>query len=79
MAAERMAVAVARAGLLPYPAADLERAWLMLLYNQFHDILAGSSIEPAYEDARDQLGESKSIAQRALNHAAQAIAARIDT
>lgn len=31
---------------------DLDRAWKLLLLNQFHDILPGSSIPPVYEDAR---------------------------
>jgi alpha-mannosidase len=61
----------------PYPAADLDRAWKDVLFNQFHDILAGTAIEPAYEEARDQLGEAAAIAARALNHGIQAIASRI--
>jgi len=35
-----------------YPAADLESAWKMLLTNQFHDIVTGTSIADAYEDVR---------------------------
>ena len=31
------------------------RAWKNVLFNQFHDILAGTSLEAAYEDARNQL------------------------
>lgn len=34
----------------------LEGAWKEVLFNQFHDILAGSSIAEAYRDSRDQLG-----------------------
>ncbi|HUX20139.1 MAG TPA: glycoside hydrolase family 38 C-terminal domain-containing protein [Spirochaetia bacterium] len=57
---------------------DLRRAWKNLLFNQFHDTLAGSAIEPAYIDARDQLGEALSIASRSINRAFQAIAGQID-
>jgi alpha-mannosidase len=57
----------------PYPP-DFERAWKNVLFNQFHDILAGTSIPDAYEDVRDQLGEATSIAARALNYAVQSIA-----
>ena len=32
------------------------RAWKLVLFNQFHDMLAGTAIEPAYDDARDQIG-----------------------
>lgn len=60
----------------PYPA-DLTHAWKLVLFNQFHDILAGTSIEAAYEDARDNYGEACSIAARALNHAVQSIAWQI--
>lgn len=35
-----------------YPTAKLEKAWKLVLLNQFHDILPGSSIGWVYEDAR---------------------------
>ncbi|HEY3185137.1 MAG TPA: glycoside hydrolase family 38 C-terminal domain-containing protein, partial [Gaiellaceae bacterium] len=34
-----------------YPRAELERLWKLLLLQQFHDILPGSSIRLVYEDA----------------------------
>ncbi len=34
-----------------YPAADLEAAWRLVLLNQFHDIIPGSSIERVYAEA----------------------------
>ena len=58
----------------PYPADELRRAWRQVLFNQFHDILAGTSVETAYEDARDMLGEATSIAARSLNTATQSLA-----
>ena len=60
----------------PYPD-DFDRAWKAVLFNQFHDILAGTSLEPAYEDARDLYGEAASIASRNLNYAIQSISWRI--
>jgi alpha-mannosidase len=60
----------------PYPA-DFTQAWQNVLFNQFHDILAGTSIEPAYEDARDSYGEAIIIARRNLNDALQAISWQI--
>jgi alpha-mannosidase len=62
---------------LAYPA-DFAHAWKLVLFNQFHDILAGTSIEAAYEDARDNFGEALSIAARAANHAMQSISWQID-
>ena len=38
-------------GLVSYPRDDLEKHWKLVLYNQFHDILPGSSIPEVYEDA----------------------------
>ncbi len=44
--------AVAHATLdLPYPKEKLSRLWKMVLTNQFHDIIPGSSITEVYEDA----------------------------
>jgi alpha-mannosidase len=41
-------------GLADYPAEELTRLWQLLLLNQFHDILPGSSIAEVYADtARD--------------------------
>ncbi|MBN1878091.1 MAG: alpha-mannosidase [Anaerolineae bacterium] len=61
----------------PYPAADLEHAWKNTLFNQFHDILAGTSLEVAYEDARRRHGETMSLADRAHNAAVQSLAWQI--
>lgn len=38
-----------------YPRDALKRAWRMLCFNQFHDILPGSSIQEVYEDAERDL------------------------
>lgn len=61
-----------------YPRAELRQAWKQVLFNQFHDTLGGTAIEPAYRDARDQLGEACSIAARAHNIAIQSLSRRID-
>ncbi len=59
----------------PYP--DYSRAWKELLFNQFHDILAGCCIESAYVDARDQIGGAIACAKRGRNNAVQALSWRI--
>jgi alpha-mannosidase len=61
-----------------YPATDLERAWKLVLFNQFHDTLGGAAIEPAYEDSRDQYGHAVSLAGEAFNRAVQTLARRVD-
>lgn len=56
----------------PYPA-DFETAWKGVLFNQFHDILAGTSIPSAYEDASYLTGQAMAIGQQNINYALQAI------
>ncbi|MFJ8948829.1 alpha-mannosidase [Streptomyces sp. NPDC102381] len=70
-------VAAAVAGEM-YPVEKLTEAWKLVLFNQFHDILAGTSIRSAYDDARDDYGRARSIAADVFNRATQAIARRID-
>ena len=43
---------------IPYPEAAIRRLWHILLLNQFHDILPGSSIHTVYETAHRQLAEA---------------------
>ena len=61
------------------PAEDLAHAWHGVLFNQFHDILAGTSLRSAYDDARDLYGEAMAIGARALNDAVMALAWRVNT
>jgi alpha-mannosidase len=46
----------------------LTEAWKRTLFNQFHDIYAGTSLASAYEDARDQLGSARDTADTIINH-----------
>ena len=72
LSAEKYCAIAHRVTGLPYPD-DFARAWKAVLFNQFHDILAGTSLEAAYEDARDGFGEAMSIAGRNLNYALQSV------
>jgi alpha-mannosidase len=76
-AAERWSTVAHAVSGLPYPHEELSRAWRGLLLNQFHDTLAGTAIESAYDDARHQLGETMAIAQRAANAALGRLSQRI--
>ena len=76
--AEAWAAVAERLVGLPYPAAELTRAWKQVLFNQFHDTLGGTAIEPAYDDARDQLGEATAIAARAQNLAVQSLSRAVN-
>jgi alpha-mannosidase len=76
--AEKWSAIAESLGVQDYPLAELTDAWKLLLFNQFHDTLAGTSIEPAYDDARDQIGHASSVAALAFNRAVQSIARQID-
>jgi len=77
--AERWCALAAIALGRPHPTEELARAWKLVLFNQFHDTLAGTSLPAAYVDARHRYGEALSIAGRLENAALQALAAQIDT
>lgn len=44
-------------GVDNYPSAEFDRIWKLLLNNQFHDILPGSSIAEVYEDSAKELAD----------------------
>ena len=70
------ALAHAKVGL-PFPQAELEHAWKRVLFNQFHDILAGTSLESAYQDAGHEYGEAMAVAQHVTNAAVQRLSWRV--
>lgn len=63
----------------PYDAGLLGRAWEKLMFNQFHDILAGCCIKEACVDAVESFHESISIAAELANSALQKISWSVDT
>ena len=75
--AEKWAVVAEAVGGPAYPLDELTRAWKLLLFNQFHDTLAGTSIAPAYEDARDQIGYASAVASLVFNRSIQSVARQI--
>jgi alpha-mannosidase len=61
----------------PEVAAELDRAWKLLLLHQFHDILPGSSIHWVYLDAARDHAEVRRIADGIRDQALDALAAQI--
>jgi len=55
-----------------FPATELREAWDLHLFNDFHDILAGTCTEPAERDAFDQYGRAEDAA-RAITLRAAAV------
>jgi len=76
--AEALAAVAMRAGE-KYPVDELRKGWEIVLRNQFHDILPGSSIHEAYEDCKRELAEAQAIGERVREDALAAAAKRIDT
>jgi alpha-mannosidase len=77
--AEKLGSLAACANAAPYPLDDLTQAWKNVLFNQFHDILAGTSIPEVYEDANAMYDEAEILANGALDCAVGTLAADIDT
>jgi alpha-mannosidase len=70
--AELLAAVAARLGGAPYPRAELNEAWRVLLVTQFHDILPGTSIREVNARAAADLA---AVEARAEELAAVALAA----
>jgi alpha-mannosidase len=65
--AEILAVtASAEKGWDAYPGSSLEKGWKLLLLNQFHDIIPGSSIKEVYEDAAKDYTEAAAIQKQVV-------------
>jgi alpha-mannosidase len=62
-----------------YPKTDMEKAWKMTLFNQFHDILSGTSMETARNDACQEFGYALATSRQVISNGIQAIANNVDT
>ena len=62
-----------------YPGEAFDAAWWNVLFNQFHDLLAGTALYSDYQDARDGLGAACQTAQAAKIEALEALAKHVDT
>jgi alpha-mannosidase len=57
-----------------YPTDHLARAWELLLLNQFHDILPGSSITPVFRDAEADYDLVRKLAGRVIDESLSVMA-----
>jgi alpha-mannosidase len=62
-----------------YPERDLDEAWKIVLRNQFHDILDGSSIGPVYDEVAGFYRQARVRAERALDFSLETISSQVDT
>lgn len=60
-----------------YPAAELERLWKVLLLNQFHDILPGSSVREVYEESDRDYAAMLAGAEKVVDEALRRIAGKM--
>lgn len=61
-----------------YPVTRFADAWNRVLFNQFHDILAGTSLFSDYQNARDGLGYACEIALESRHSDLETIAKQVD-
>ncbi len=59
-----------------YPKNELESAWKKVLFNQFHDILPGTSISPVYTDVLPTWQEVERVGGSILQQSLNAIASQ---
>ena len=76
--AEKFSTLATRLGSA-YHGAELEEAWRNVLFNQFHDILPGSSIREVYQDAPERYREAEAVGRHELDRALAHIADKVDT
>lgn len=62
-----------------YPAPDLEAAWKLVLLNQFHDIIPGSSVREVYEDADRDYATVRETGERIVRTCLERIGSALDT
>ncbi|MGC8717866.1 MAG: alpha-mannosidase [bacterium] len=63
----------------PYPKEEFTSSWQNLLFTQFHDILAGTSIPEAYEEIKAMHGAIEDTVNKIIVYSTQLIASDIDT
>lgn len=62
-----------------YPRKSLYESWKIVLRNQFHDILPGSSIAEVYQDCRIEYAEAEKLAAGPLTESIEGLAGLVDT
>lgn len=78
LTAEKISVPASALRGYPYPGEELTKAWKAVLFNQFHDTMAGTAIKTACEDALQEFAYASTIADHAANGALQKLTWQID-
>ncbi len=61
-----------------YPAEQFAESWWKVLFCQFHDMMAGTSLYSDYQDVRDSVGYACEVAQTSKVEALETMAKRVD-
>lgn len=61
-----------------YPKADLEAAWKLVLLNQFHDIIPGSSVNEVYKDSEVDYAKVREIGEQVVTESLVKIGSGLD-
>ena len=61
-----------------YPADECSESWWKVLFCQFHDMMAGTSLYSDYQDVRDSVGYACEVAQSNKVEALETMAKRVD-
>ncbi len=62
-----------------YPSEQLNYAWKKVLFNQFHDVAAGSGISAVYRDADRDYAEVRRISEESIRNSLGKLTASMDT
>jgi alpha-mannosidase len=61
-----------------YPAGQYAESWWKVLFCQFHDMMAGTSLYSDYQDVRDSVGYACEVAQTSKVECLETMAKRVD-
>jgi len=75
---EKMATIAALFGH-DYPSESIFKVWRTVLFNHFHDILPGTSINAVYRDSEREYAESEKLSQVIFKRAFETLIKNIDT
>jgi len=79
MTAEVAAALGERLADVPYPAENLEEAWRLVLFDQFHDILPGTGVPATRRYTLGHAQDAHAAAGAARSKALRALSRRVDT
>ena len=76
--AESISLFANRTANHPYPGQEYAESWWKVLFCQFHDMMAGTSLYSDYQDVRDSVGYACETAQTSKVEALETMAKRVD-